>query len=104
MQDRQYVHSLARYLKKHYPRKKVSVRLVKSFKTSCTGTITFHNGLWTIRIRCGVDLQTAIDALLHEFAHVVSDIRSEPHDENFGVRYAEIYRHYEDWLEAEGLH
>lgn len=84
-------------LKQSYPEFTVSVRRVKVPK-GIAGDCHKSNGIYKIRIDRELNETSAIDTLLHEFAHVPSWsewCKHELHGPQWADHYAKCYRIYE---------
>ena len=93
--------STIRWLRKEFSngRPRVHVRMFDSKKNE--GECRFYpgKGLFVIFIKNGMCLGLSIDAVIHEWAHVLSwkTMLREEHPREWGIAYAKIYRAWLVW-------
>lgn len=73
---------------------KVSVSLVR--RISDCGTLAYDGRGYRIHVKVKDPLNSQVDTLLHEWAHVVSIERTYNHGEDWGKAYAEIFRAFDE--------
>jgi hypothetical protein len=66
----------------------------------CGTAQSFLDGSWVIRINQHQSWQMALETLIHEMGHVLGE--TENHGRMWGIKYAFVYRMYQDWLEQCG--
>lgn len=100
---------LVRLLKKELPPSlPIHVRRVQQ---KCDGYCQKRNGRFYITIDNRLNEQSAIDSLLHEWAHALnwksyhdklspSKFEEVAHDESWGIAYSKVYRFYDSHIDA----
>lgn len=92
---------LVRRLKNHYWRYRTSVRRT-AVPRSLAGDCDKVNGIWVVRIDRTLDEYSAMDCLVHEFAHVPSWpewVATRTHGPVWAEHYRQCYLIYEQIAE-----
>lgn len=97
---------MIRWIRKEFPAQKpVSVRSVnQSLLDDADADSDIVRGRFVIRIRQNASYSIKVDALCHEWAHVLTWFgagREKVHHEEWGIWYAKIYQAWEDWHPSE---
>lgn len=77
------------------PKKPVILRF--SNKMIYHGSYSYFNNKHCITLNKKDNLQTSIDNLIHEFAHVLEHNKYSCHTDAWGIKYAKVYRAYLEW-------
>lgn len=88
-------------LKKKYPEYKVSVRLTRVPKDRMGDCRKIEDGSFIIRVSKELEVNAAIQILIHEWAHVLSwdTSKRKAHGINWGKKYSVVYEVYRAWVE-----
>jgi len=100
----EHYYSLLRFLRRNvvldYPLKVTRCKL----PSDRLGDSDFRNEHFYIRIDKNLEMQQAIEILIHEMSHIVSWMSDNHHTEHgpkWGLAYSMVYRHYLAWLETD---
>lgn len=89
-----------RFLKSHYPKKRVSVRRVPVQDDRFGDCDRLKDGSFRIRIGKHLDEGGALHMLIHEWAHVLSWRDKGPdHGLRWVKAYRDVYELYEQWIQ-----
>lgn len=95
--------AFVRYLKKYYPDPRGKPVYVRSRKrVTINGSLLYDSDSSRITINKNADYEIQLDALCHEWAHMLDgggfeDNRRQEHRQSWGREYARIYQAYWDF-------
>ena len=88
------------WLRRNFPaQRRVVIRSMRKMKWQ--GEALLHGKLFSIEVNKEQSFNLRIDALIHEWAHILTwfgeSFQAEEHSAEWGIAYAKIYRTWLEW-------
>lgn len=83
--------ALTRQLRRDFP-VSCPIHIRRVWVKQCEGATTFDGRVYRIRIKASLPWPAQVDALIHEWAHMLCIDHAYNHEEQWGVTHAQLYR------------
>ena len=94
--------ALIRKMRKKFPTTSAIHVCRRPLKTY-DGHLTFDGETYLITVSTRINWESQVEALLHEWAHVLTIESAWAHTDQWGSMYAQIYRAYDNDFQTEGV-